>query len=143
MEPSETPLDKELARKLYWAVSSSFPKGLSRQQRASIFSWASELAGRIAAGSHPSLPPPVDKHRSSPYHGQAEGRGGGRNNPSLPRGVTPPPPPNMEAWERDQALLRVRAWAHVTEGRRNGAQIPIPEDVYREVGNGSSDSTSP
>jgi len=139
MEPSEDDLAKELTRKLFWAVSSTV-RGLNKQQRTSTFNWASHLAGRIVSG-HPSLPPPVDSMEKNRYHGQAEGRGGGRNNLSLPKGATPPPPPDMEGWLRKQEEMRERAWSYVMRTKTWGVQLPIPEEAYREVKNGSRNST--
>jgi len=138
MEPTEDHT-KELARKLYWAISSTL-SGLSKQQRSDMFNWASRMADRIITDCHPSLPPTVDNRDSNGYHGQAVGRGGGRNNPSIPRASRPQPPPDLPAWERQQAAMRERAWAHVRGGRCTAQQLPIPGNVYREVGYGSSDS---
>jgi len=131
---------KQLARKLYWAVSSSIPN-LSKQQRSSTFDWAKRMAERIVDDCHPSLPPPVDARSANGYTGQAEGRGGGRNRSSIQRSSRPPPPPEMPAWELAQAAMRGRAWAHVLKGRSEGDQLPFPPEVYREVGNGRSNSS--
>lgn len=141
MAPSEKQAAKELTRKLFWAVSSTFPS-LTKQERSKTFSWAAEMADRIIDRCHPSLPPTVDNQLSDGYHGQAEGRGGGRYNPSLSRVARPLPPPNLAAWERNQEVMRQRAWAYVLKGRSEGAQLPIPVEVYREVGNGRSNSSS-
>jgi len=140
MAASEDPHQKELARKLYWAVSTTC-KGMTKQQKASTFTWAADMAERILTRIGPSLPLPVDTEKAERYHGQAVGRGGGRNDPSILGTARPLPPPNMPAWERQQAAMRERAWAHVARGRSNGTQLPIPDSVYREVGNGSSNST--
>lgn len=141
MAPSQDDPTKELTRKLFWAISSSLP-GLTRQQKASTFTWAADMAERVLTRIHPSLPPAVDSPSTNDYHGQAVGRGGGRNRSSLPSDVRLLPPPNMPAWERSQAAMRARAWAHVQKGRTNGHQLPIPDGVYREVGDGSSNSSS-
>jgi len=131
---------KQLTRKLFWAVSSTFPQ-LTKQQKVSTFTWAADMAERILSRIHPSLPPSVDRDVSNGYHGQAEGRGGGRYDPSISRSVRHLPPPNMAAWEKQQAVLRARAWAYVLKGRENGHQLPIPASAYREVGHGSSNSS--
>lgn len=131
---------KELSRKLFWAISSTYPQ-LTREQKANTFTWAADMADRIISRLNPSLPPPVDTAPPDGYHGQAEGRGGGRNDPSIPRNVRPLPPPNMAAWARQQRTMRERAWDHVLKGRSNGHQMPIPGSAYREVGDGSSNST--
>lgn len=127
----------QLARKLYWAVSSTFPQ-LSKYQRATTFTWAAHLAERILRTRSPSLPPPVDTSPITGYNGQAEGRGGGVDNPSIAGDISKLPPPDMEGWERLQAGLRRRAWAHVLKGRAAATELPIqleiPEDVYRRVG---------
>lgn len=141
MAVSTDPDIRELTRKLYWSVSSTIPN-LSKQQKSSTFTWAANLAERIMDNLRPSLPPAVDTKPSNGYHGQAEGRGGGRHDPSYTGKVRPLPPPNMPAWEKQQEALRVRAWAHVSKQRANALQLPIPDDVYREVGYGSSHSTS-
>jgi len=141
MAPTQDDHAKELARKLYWAISSTF-HGLTRQQKATTFTWAADMAERVISRIGPSLPPPVDTSTSDGYAGQAVGRGGGRNDSSLPRAARPLPPPNMPAWHRQQELMRQRAWAHVLKGKEAGRQLPIPRDVYREVGNGRSNSTS-
>ncbi len=130
-------LSKQLTRKLYWAISSTCPH-LTKQQKAATFSWAASMAERII-DRLPSLPPSVDSASSNGYHGQAEGRGGGRNDPSIQRNVRSLPPPNMPAWERQQALMRERAWAHVLKGRSNGYQLPIPPEVFKEVGSGKEE----
>jgi len=141
MAPSkDADREKQLARKLFWAVSSTFP-GMTKRQKASTFTWAAEMAERVIARVHPSHPPPVDTSTSNGYHGQADGRGGGRYDPSLPRAPRPLPPPTMASWDRQQKVMRDRAWAYVLTGRRNGDQLPVPADVYREVGNGRSNST--
>ena len=141
MAPSGDDSAKQLTRKLYWAISSTYPR-LSRQQKTATFTWAADMAERIIQRVDPSLPPAVDTPSSNGYHGQAEGRGGGRYDPSIQRGTPPLPPPNMQAWEQQQRVMRERAWAHVLAGRKTGTQLPIPDDVYREVGNGSTDSPS-
>jgi len=141
MAPSDDDHVKQLTRKLFWAISSTIPQ-LTRQQKATTFTWAADMAERVIDRLHPSLPPTVDSVASTGYHGQAEGRGGGRNEPSHTKVTRPLPPPNMQAWERDQAVMRERAWAHVLKGRREGVQVPIPATVYREVTNGRSNSSS-
>ncbi len=133
MAPSDNDHVKQLTRKLYWAISSTYPQ-LTREQKATTFTWAADMAERIMSRLVPSLPPSVDSGSSNGYHGQAVGRGGGRNDPSIQRPTRSLPPPNMPAWEREQAVMRDRAWAHVLKGRSNGAQLPIPAGVYREVG---------
>lgn len=140
MAPSNEQPAKQLARKLFWAVTSTFPS-LTRQERSQTFTWAADMADRIITRCHPSLPPSVDNQSSDGYHGQAEGRGGGRYDPSTPGKVRRLPPPNMAAWELDQKAKRDRAWEYVLTGRKNGHQLPIPPKVYREVGNGRSNST--
>lgn len=139
MAPSDDSLEKQLTRKLYWAVSSSF-KHLDRQQKASTFTWAADMAERIISRIGPSLPLPVDTDTGSSYHRQAEGRGGGRYDPSIPRTSRTLPPPNMPAWEAQQQAMRDRAWAYVSRGRETWRQLEIPESAYREVGNGRSNS---
>ena len=141
MAPSGDSHEKQLARKLYWAVTSTFPE-LKRADRTRTFTWAADMAARIIQRVGPSLPPSVDSDAQSNYHGQAEGRGGGRYDPSHTNGRRALPPPDMPDWERKQAAMRVRAWAHVSKARANGRQLPIPGDVYREVGNGRSNSPS-
>lgn len=140
MAPTEKNDVKELTRKLYWAISSTL-RNLDKQQRTDTFNWAARMAERIIADCVPSLPLPVDTGSRNRYAGQAEGRGGGRNNPSHTRGRTPSPPPDQEAWETAQAAMRRRAWVYVQRGRREGDQLPLPVEVYREVGNGSSNRT--
>jgi len=125
---------KELTRKLFWAVTSTIPR-LSKGQRSSTFTWAANLAERILADCHPSLPPTVAKKGTKRYHGQAEGRGGGRINPSITRnGPAPPSPIKQAEFEKRQVGMRERAWAYVLAGRVNGRQLPIPDEVYRDVG---------
>lgn len=131
---------KQLTRKLYWAISSTFPR-LTREEKAKTFSWAAQMAERVIQRVHPSLPPPVDTAAHNGYHGQAEGRGGGRYDPSLPRRSRALPPPNMADWTLQQAAMRKRAWGHVMKGRAEEVQLPIPQDAYREVGNGRTDSS--
>jgi len=140
MEPSDKELAKELTRKLYWALSSTLD--LTRQQRSTTFTWAAQMADRVLQRHLPSLPPPVDTASSNGYHGQAEGRGGGRNDPSISKDPGSLPPPNMAAWEVEQRKMRERAWAHVLKARNGGSQLPIPANVFREVGHGGVDSSS-
>lgn len=139
MDASDHDYAKELTRKLYWAVSSTFP--LTKQQRATSFTWAADMADRMLKRLHPSHPLPVDKRPSNGYHGQADGRGGGRYKPSIQRGVPPQPLPNQAAWELDQAAKRKAAWAYVLATVPLDGQLPIPPEVFREVGNGRSNST--
>ncbi len=139
MAPSDDSPQKQLTRKLYWAITSTFPK-LSRADKAKTFTWAADMAERVIQRVHPSLPPAVDTNPQNGYAVQAEGRGGGRYDPSHTNGSRPLPPPSMPAWERQQAVMRERAWAHVMRGRKAGHQLPIPEAAYREVGNGRSNS---
>lgn len=140
MEPSPHDPVKELTRKLYWAVTSTFPR-MSKDQKRSTFGWAADMADRIATRTLAALPPSVDNNHRNSHTGQAVGRGGGRYNPSLPRSDRPPPPPNQEAWVLDQAAMREKAWAHVLEGRQAERQLPLPAECYREVGYGSTNST--
>ena len=141
MAASESSDAKELTRKLFWAVSSTFP-GLTKQEKAKTFSWAADLAERMIDRRPPSLSLPVDFGQKNGYHGQAVGRGGGKNRPSIQRSIPPPPPSDQPAWDRQQAGMRRKAWAYVLQGRAASRQLPIPKEAYREVGYGSSDSLS-
>lgn len=120
MAPSEHDLCKELTRKLYWAITSTIT-GLDRAGKATSFTWAADMAERIIARTHPSHPPPVDSGRSNGYTGLADGRGGGRVKPSLPRFSRSQPPPNQAVWEQQQAAMREKAWAYVMASRQNGS----------------------
>lgn len=139
MAPSEHDDVKELTRKLYWAVSSTLR--LTKRQKTTTFTWAADMAERICLRSHPSLPPSVDSDGLNGYHGQAEGRGGGRIRSSIQRSATRKPPlPDQAGWERRQQALRDRAWAYVL-GEPTASSSPIAAGVDREVGNGRSNST--
>jgi len=125
MAPPEKDLAKELARKLHWAVTSTCPN-LTRQQRSSTFTWAADLADKILSSRHPALPPPVDRERSNGYNGQAVGRGGGKNGPSIPGALPRPGPTRLEDFTRRRDLQRARAWAYVLKGREDAWKSPGP-----------------
>lgn len=143
MAPSDQDHAKQLARKLYWAVSSTFPN-LSKTDRSHTFTWAADMAAKILSRidtDPPSLPPPVDSRNRNGYNGQAVGRGGGRNDPSSSRAVRSLPPPDMPAWKAQQAVMRERAWAHVLKGRLNGGPFKTWDHSDEGEGSGSSNST--
>lgn len=140
-EDRTDPVSKELTRKLFWAITSTFPN-LAKGQRISTFSWAAQLADRIIDGRQPSLPLPVDSSPSNGYTGLAEGRGGGRKRPSSSSALSPSTAARLAAFRAEQAALTARAWAWVRRDEAAPRQLPIPESVYREVTYGSSDSSS-
>ncbi len=146
---------RELTRKLHWAVTSTLPH-LSREQRTAVFEWAADIAERLMARpsasrspkTHQMRPPPrpkaVDAGRANRYAQQAEGRGGGRIGVSsvkrrhqssrAPLRVATPLP-DFEAQKR-------AAIAYMRTGQAGERQLPIPPEVYREVGYGSTNSPS-
>jgi len=140
MAAPQDPAVKELTRKLYWAVTSSITS-LNKQQKGSTFNWAAHLAERILSSRVAFRPPSVDKSPLNVDNGQADGRGGGRYDPSHTKGRPPlPDPAKQQAWERDQEEKRRKAWEYVLQSRE-GVQLPIPSSAYREVTNGRSYSS--
>lgn len=74
---------KELTRKLYWAVSSTIP--LTRELKASTFSWAADLAEKILKRAEIAPPPAIRSNgrqvaldRQKRYTGLAGGGAAGR-----------------------------------------------------------------
>lgn len=132
---------KELTRKLFWAVTSCFPR-LDQQERRQTFNWAADLADRIIAARLPALPPSVDKRRHGRYAGLAEGRGGGRVRPSHTKESLTPDPARLAAFSAQQAAFRTRAWDYVHGTGSDGRQPPVPNAVEKEVDVGCTDSSS-
>lgn len=97
---------KELTRKLYWAVSSTLP--LSRDQKKTSFTWAANLAERIAAAAA-ARPPPASRsngltgkalamEKKRGYAAPAGGGAAGSSDP-IPSGN---PSERMRSWEASQ-----------------------------------------
>jgi len=140
MASPERDLAKELTRKLHWAVTSTIPHH-TPEQRRSTFIWAANLAERLAR--RPSLPPSVGQEAAKRVglNGGREGRRA-RHIPSIQGAGKPPSPSGQQAWEAKQAAMRAKAWGYVLNGKVVQGQLPIPAEVYREVGtNGRTNST--
>lgn len=130
--------EKELTRKLYWAVSSTVP--LQNAQKASTFSWCAQLATRILSRVE-SIPPPalrsnqssrtsVDPKGKNGYASMAGGGAAGsldkrhRQGPSskrmrsgavTPRSIPRVTPAELEEFKDRQARLKAAAIVYMAE----------------------------
>ncbi len=148
------PLLKELTRKLFWAVCSTFPH-LSRDERSQTFSWAVGLADKIMA--RPSASRLSQAHQNHTIEaadefpwkdkrlkmGRRKGGGGGRSHvSSVKEGLSAATRLKIAAHVLTDFKEQQRQAIHyMLTGQRRDAQLPIPSEVYREVGRGSSDSS--
>jgi len=127
---------KELTRKLYWAVSSTIT--LTKESKASTFSWAADLAEKIVKRSNLAPPPAIRTRaqgvalgRSKRYTGLAGGGAAGRldggeavSRPPLrpSRAASPTSkrpavtPAELEKFKDDQARMRAAAIRYMHDG---------------------------
>ncbi len=126
--------EKELIRKLYWAITSTLP--LDQAHKTQTFAWCVRIGSAIVARATTSPPPAfrsppnakadprgvkVDQRRKNGYDGQAGGgvaagfRRGSEASPKHTRsgaGLSP----SLVEFTRVQAELRERAWVYVKNG---------------------------
>ncbi len=146
---------KELTRKLFWAIISTFPD-LSSEERTHTFTWAANMADKIMARPSASRSSPkthqntssrgevgLDARRANRYARQAEGRGGGRLNVSSVKGRRSSQPSradaaaaHLPAFSAEQKAMKGRALAYMM-AQGNGGW-----GRSREETDGSSDSPS-
>jgi len=126
--------EKELTRKLYWTVSSTLP--LTREQKATTFTWAAHLAEQLVRRAVAAPPPasrpfkPSNAQQAAKLASRAKGRyaaqaGGGAADGLKGRRTVPPdegprerkaaPPPSAAFLER-QAALKARAIRYMKHG---------------------------
>jgi len=132
---SETDSQKELTRKLFWAITSTIP--LLREQRQTTFSWACELADKLLARAA-AAPPPASRfqgltgkrlamERKKFYAAQAGGGAAGSSDAALhtsaPSGTapsrrlhpSPQPSAGYAAFLAQDAAQRDRAVAYMVK----------------------------
>jgi len=141
---------KELARKLYWAISSTVP--ITAGQKRTAFIWAADMAERLVKRIE-ATPPPASRHLSPGKRlamgkkngyaalagggaaGSLDQTGGAAPNSSLQRppphlgsarNSRPPPPPRrptpgeMERFKDDQARMKAAAIQYMVDGIKVG-----------------------
>lgn len=129
-----TSAEKELIRKLYWAISSTIQ--LDKDQKSRLWEWSCSFGVRFIARVAEAPPPasrsapdlktrtasPRDINSRNGYHGQAGGGGGtglkkGAERPSQKRpGRRVEPSPPSSAFLATQARLKAAALKHHAAG---------------------------
>lgn len=157
----DTDDQKELTRKLYWAISSTIP--LNQAQKASTFKWCADLAERLLARGN-LAPPPATRSQQltgrrlamAKKNGYALLAGGGAAGSSDGKRRQEPPSRALRSgrpssllmtpqlagdFQRDQAAKQVLAIEYmVSENLRLG--ITRSQRSAEERAHGSTNSTS-